>query len=157
MTYTDFGEFKKQVKNIMPGFIFFVGIVLSFSCVVTIIIGIPGYKEEISQLNWIKTEATVTNVYERMTTNGNKYIIYDILYEYSAEENVYTGLIESVNYKKIGDEFEIKYNPQSPKKSTSVLKPNVNFIIFGVILGISGILLMILPFIFKKNFHKNKS
>ena len=41
-----------------------------------------------------------------MTTNGNKYIIYDILYEYSAEENVYTGLIESVNYKKIGDELK---------------------------------------------------
>ncbi len=150
MTYTDFGEFKKQVKNIIPGFIFLVGIVLSISCVVTIITGIPGYKEEMSQLNWIKTDAAVTNVYENMTTSGNKYIIYDISYEYSAEENRYTGLIKSVNYKKIGDKFEIKYDPQSPEKSTSVLKPNVSFIIFGVILGISGILLMILPFTFKK-------
>ena len=93
-----------------------------------------------------------------MTTNGNKYYIYMIFYMNTVQKkNVYTGLIESVNYKKIGDEFEIKYNPQSPEKSTSVLKPNVNFIIFGVILGISGILLMILPFIFKKIFHKNKS
>lgn len=90
MTYTDFGEFKKQVKNIMPGFIFFVGIVLSFSCVVTIIIGIPGYKEEISQLNWIKTEATVTNVYERMTTNGNKYILYMIFYMNTVQKKMYT-------------------------------------------------------------------
>ena len=97
MTYTDFGEFKKQVKNIIPGFIFLVGIVLSISCVVTIITGIPGYKEEMSQLNWIKTDAAVTNVYENMTTSGNKYIIYDISYEYSAEENRYTGLIKSVN------------------------------------------------------------
>ena len=59
MTYTDFGEFKKQVKNIMPGFIFFVGIVLSFSCVVTIIIEVRDIKKRFT----IKLDKDGSNCY----------------------------------------------------------------------------------------------
>lgn len=148
--YTDFNEFKQKIKSILPGFVFFIGIILSFSCISTIITGISIYKEDIKKIDWIKTTAEIISVDERLTTSGEKYTVYDISYRYTVDDIVYSGLYTSISKQKAGNSLEIKYDPNSPDDSTHIMEPRKDYIESAVFLGTLGAICIIGPFLIKK-------
>ncbi len=118
----------------VAGFIFACGGIYLLAC------GINTYINQFDQKNWPVTTAVVINVdaYRSGWKSHNTY--YNIIYQYEAGGNVYTGKIHGNNApKKLGETFEIKYNPDKPEESTRYLEPTfgivvsslIGFIIFG--------------------------
>lgn len=97
------------------------------------------YIESCHQEEWQIETATIINIEQRIETNGVKIrtrkTVYDIYYEYTVDERVYSGTIYgTVDYaKRIGDNFQIKYNPQSPDENTHILSPSVSNLVMGII------------------------
>ena len=133
---------KKKLK--IPIF----GIVFIFFGFSSLIIGITRYTEQLGQRDWSVATATVISVDERTETSGGRHghrsyhTVYDILYQYEANGNVYTGeIVKSNTPKSLGETLEIKFDPDAPENSTKYLEPYpgivvssvIGFIIFGLI------------------------
>lgn len=125
---------RKQSKRIqiilfVAGFIFTCGGIYFF------VNGINTYINQFDQKDWPVTNAAVINVDEyRDGHRGSRSTRYNILYQYEAGSNVYTGEIRGNNApKKLGETFEIKYNPDAPEESTRYLEPTFGIIVSSVI------------------------
>lgn len=133
---------KKKLK--IPIF----GIAFLFFAISFLAIELSGYVRQLGQRDWSVATATVINVDERTETGGGRHghrshrTVYDILYQYQANGNVYTGEILKNNVpKKLGETLEIKYDPDAPENSTKYLEPSpgivvssvIGFLIFGLI------------------------
>lgn len=118
-----------QIILFVAGFIFICGGIYFF------VNGISTYINQFNQKDWPVTTATVINVDEyRNGHRGSRSTRYNILYQYEAEGNVYTDEIRGNNApKKLGETFEIKYNPDAPEESTRYLEPTFGIIVSSVI------------------------
>lgn len=109
--------------------------------------GIYNYIDEHHQADWISTTAYVIDISSEYSgTRGNRSVNYDITYQYDVNGEKYSDtLYNRSSPKGIGDTVKIKYDPNSPEKSTDILKPSVYnlaiFLIFGVILTTVGFFL----------------
>lgn len=128
---------KKKLK--IPIF----GIVIIFFGIAFFIMGITSYIQQLGQRDWSVATATVINVDERTETGGGRHghrshrTVYDILYQYEVNGNVYTGEIVKNNVPKtLGETLEIKYDPDAPENSTTALEPAPGLMISGVIMFI---------------------
>lgn len=98
------------------------------------------YQAEQSQKDWPMTDAVVTSVEQRWESSGagrhsTSRRVYDITYEYTVDETVYSGEIEGAASKKeIGESFPVKYDPQALSVSTYILAPQPEVLV-GNLLG----------------------
>lgn len=110
-----------------------------------LVYGIRNYARQFEQTDWEVTTATVINVETHRTVRHNlRDSSYDIYYQYEAGGNVYTGIIHRVNARrKIGETFDVKYDPEAPQNSTHYLEPTSGFVVSGffgfVIFGAIGL------------------
>ncbi len=133
---------KKQSSKRIQIILFVAGLIFACGGIYFFINGITTYINQFVQKDWPVTTATVINVDEYRSGHKTRSTRYNILYQYEAEGNVYTGGIYRSNApKKLGEAIEIKYNPDAPEESTRHLEPTfgivvsgiVGFIIFGLI------------------------
>lgn len=129
----------KKKRRIIPIF----GIAFLFFAISFLAIELSGYVRQLGQKDWYVATATVISVDERTETSGGRHghrshrTVYDILYQYQANGNVYTGEILKNNVpKKLGATLEIKYDPDAPENSTTALEPAPGKIVMGVIIFI---------------------
>lgn len=153
---------KKKLK--IPIF----GIAFLFFAISFLAIELSGYIRQLGQRDWSVATATVINVDERTETGGGRHghrshrTVYDILYQYQANGNVYTGEILKNNVpKKLGETLEIKYDPDAPENSTTALEPAPGKIVMGVIMfivfGLLGCRMIWGPLVKKKKKGKTKA
>lgn len=109
-----------------------IGIIFVCGGIYFLINGIHTYINQIDQENWCVSTATVINVNEYRSGHKRRSKCYDIIYQYEAENNIYTDTIYRTNSaKKLGDTFEIKYNPIAPNESTQYTEPNFGVVVSG--------------------------
>lgn len=123
-----------QIILLVAGFIFACG------GIYLLVNGINTYINQFDQKDWPVTTATVINVDEYRSGHKSRSTRYNILYQYEAEGNVYTGEIHRNNApQKLGETFEIKYNPSEPEESTRYLEPTFGIVVSSLIgFGIFG-------------------
>lgn len=108
------------------------------------------YQEQVKQLDWTVTNATVSHVYEyydafHFKGSGSGATVYDTHYEYIVDSQIYTGVIEGkITHKNLGDTFQIKYNPEAPEEHTLTLEPSKSYIVSGLIWGTLCLTMVIL-------------
>ena len=131
---------QKQSKRIRI-ILFAAGFIFVCGGIYVLVSGIKTYINQFEQKQWPVATAIVINVDEYYSGHKSRSIRYNILYQYEAEGNVYTGEISRNNTsKKLGETFEIKYNPDVLAESTHYLEPVfgiavssvIGFIIFGL-------------------------
>lgn len=109
--------------------------------------GIYNYIDEHNQKNWILTTASVIDISsEYSSSRHNRHIDYEITYQYEVNGNKYSDkLYNRSKAMLIGDEIKIKYDPETPEKSTDILKPSIQnliiFLVFGAVLSMVGFFL----------------
>lgn len=122
--------------------LFIAGLLFACGGIYFLIHNITTYINQFDQKDWPVTTATIISVHEYHNGHRSRSTRYDILYQYEAEGNVYTGKIHGSNaVRNLGETFEVKYRPGAPEESTRHLEPDfgivgsgvVGFIIFGFI------------------------
>lgn len=134
----------KKKKRTIPIF----SIIIICFGIAFFVMGITGYIQQLGQRDWSVATATVINVDKRTESGGGRHghrshrTVYDILYQYEANGNVYTGeIVKSNAPKKLGETLEIKFDPDAPENSTKYLEPSPGFLVSGIIaLLVSGLI-----------------
>ncbi|MGI6262063.1 MAG: DUF3592 domain-containing protein [Acutalibacteraceae bacterium] len=109
--------------------------------------GIYNYIDENNQKDWVSTTAYVIDISsEYSSSRHNRGVDYDITYQYEVDGNKYSDkLYNRSRPMGLGDEINIKYDPDAPKNSTDILVPSVKnlivFLAFGAILITIGFFL----------------
>lgn len=125
---------KKQSKSVSV-ILLAAGIVFICASLYISFCNIRYYVKQFDQKDWKITTATVINVERHSSSRRyrNNYY-YDIYYQYEAEENIYNGVIYRINAsRKIGETFDIKYDPEAPQDSTHYLEPTFGIVVSGII------------------------
>lgn len=155
-------DIKGKLKVGIPLLCGLIGFVLVFLSAVIFWNGSIDYQVEQEQKSWTLVNATVSDVNEKTKhsnspgKSGHTFTFYDIHYEYTVDGQIYSGIIENVNYSKsIGDSLKIKYNPAAPEKSTHILESSKDFIVSGLICGIIGLAMWIICFAFHRKCKKS--
>ena len=119
-------------------FVKIIGVIFAAVGVYFIFRNISFFTETLSQRDWEVETAVVANVEPRyesrgISSRGGK-LVYDVGYEYTVDGSTYCGTIYgTADYsKELGSTFEIKYDPNSPEKSTNVLSPSVSNLVLGI-------------------------
>lgn len=91
--------------------------------------GVKAYAQQLEQQDWTRTTAEVIAVKSK---RDGRTKFYDIAYEYAVDGDVFSGIADGeLHSKEPGDSIEIKYNPDSPKDSTSLLEPRISVVIMN--------------------------
>ena len=114
---------------------------------ILIIFGIVVFVITLNNQNYIKIEATVTNVEETQETNvdddgTNTTTVYNATVNYTVGGKEYTQTLDNVSKCKIGDKMDIYYNPKDPNQITqskSLILPIV-IIVVGIAAFAGGII-----------------
>ena len=114
---------------------------------ILIIFGIVVFVITLYNQNYIKIEATVTNVEETQETNvdddgTNTTTVYNATVNYTVGGKEYTQTLDNVSKCKIGDKMDIYYNPKDPNQITqskSLILPIV-IIVAGIASLVGGII-----------------
>lgn len=102
MTISNINEAKMMLRERSPVFLFTAGSIFFLCTAVAFWNGIVDYQTQSEQKNWIVTNATVN--YVDITSQGSrgtnyeaKSSYYNICYEYTVDNKIYTGMIEDQN------------------------------------------------------------
>ena len=114
---------------------------------ILIIFGIVVFVISLNNQNYVKIEATVTNVEETQETNvdddgTNTTTVYNATVNYTVGGKEYTQTLDNVSKCKIGDMMDIYYNPKDPNQITqskSLILPIV-IIVVGIAAFAGGII-----------------
>ena len=114
---------------------------------ILIIFGIVVFVISLNNQNYVKIEATVTNVEETQETNvdddgTNTTTVYNATVKYTVGGKEYTQTLDNVSKCKIGDKMDIYYNPKDPNQITqskSLILPIV-IIVAGIAAFAGGII-----------------
>lgn len=106
---------------------------------ILIIFGIVVFVITLNNQNYIKIEATVTNVEETQETNvddgeTNITTIYNATVNYTVDGKEYTQTLDNVSKCKVGDKMDIYYNPKDPNQITQTKS-----IILPIVIIVAGI------------------
>lgn len=142
MTISNWNEAKIQFKRRSPAFLLTVGFIFFICTVIVFWNAIVDYQTQRETTNWIITNATVSDIETKVqgsrgSNYGSKSTYYDIYYEYTVDNQIYTGIIKNQNRsRKIGESLKIKYNPEAPDKSIHELKPSKEFLVTGPVFAV---------------------
>lgn len=120
-------------ESIIARFFIPVGIVL-------IVFGVIMFMINKENQNYIKTEATVTDVREEQETSTDAdgststTTIYNVTVNYTVDGKEYTGDLDNVSKQKVGDKMDIYYNPEDPSQITQTKS-----LIFPIVIIVAGI------------------
>ena len=114
---------------------------------ILIIFGIVVFVISLNNQNYVKIEATVTNVEETQETNvdgdgTNTTTVYNATVNYIVDGKEYTQTLDNVSKCKVGDKMDIYYNPKDPNQITqtkSLILPTV-IIVAGIASLTGGII-----------------
>ena len=118
------------------------GFVALYACISIIIGGVQNYIEQNEQLDWTLYTAEVTDISSRVERSGSRKhsssrTVYDIIYEYEVDGVTYTEELENASkIRKVGDSLKIKYDPEAPENSTTILVPSIRDLIVTFVIGI---------------------
>ena len=106
---------------------------------ILIIFGIVVFVITLNNQNYIKIEATVTNVEETQETNvdddgTNTTTVYNATVNYTVGGKEYTQTLDNVSKCKVGDKMDIYYNPKDPNQITQTKS-----IILPIVIIVAGI------------------
>lgn len=127
-----------------------IGVVILVIGIRMIVEGTITYIEQHQQNDWIVINAEVTDVSSRLRNTSWNYksrsTVYDITYKYEVDGEIYSDELRSQpSARLVGDDIKIKYNPEIPKESTTVLSPSIRdmlvFILFGMLFSVLGFFL----------------
>ncbi len=157
MTINNWSEAKEKIKVGIPVFLIMAGFIILIVSMLSLWNSLVGYQEQLKQVDWPITNATVSYVETKVERpHKHRSTYYDIYYEYVIEDQVYTGIIEDQNRRKnIGDSFEIKYNPSEPAESTRILEPTKSYILNSSIFAAAGLTLMIFNIFLLKKWRRS--
>lgn len=156
----------KKAKNTIFIMIFrIVGIFILIQGIRMIGEGVYNYINEYSQQNWLSTTAYVVDISSEYSSSSIRHrsrVRYDITYQYEVDGKSYSDMLYNRSQPMgIGDTIKVKYNPDSPKDSTDILKPSIYnltiFLVFGTIMGTLGFFLSGALILIKKLRGKEKS
>ena len=104
-----------------------------------IIFGIVMFFITLNNQNYIKIEATVTNVQEAQETNVDSdgtttATVYNATVNYTVDGKEYTQTLDNVSKCKVGDKMDIYYNPKDPNQITQTKS-----IILPIVIIVAGI------------------
>lgn len=143
---------KGKNTNGLPAFLITAGVIL---CLTSFCILWNGCVERLRQADWTVVDATVIDVEEK--TEGSlkpgktgTHTMYEIFYEYIVNGNVYGGDFKQNRAMSIGDNIEIKYNPDAPQYSTKELGISAINIVIGAVIGIYGVTAVIASIVLAK-------
>lgn len=148
MTITNWEDAKRKIKTRSPAFLITAGFIFLISSVIAFWNGSIDYRLQQKQMEWTVTVATVSFVDTKVEGSrgpnyGHSSTYYDIYYEYSVDDQVYTGKIENQNRSKnIGDTIDIKYNPDVLSESNHILEPSKSFMVSGSVCAILAVTLI---------------
>ena len=157
-------EAKKQAVTRLPVFTAGAAFLFFWAALVAFWNGPINYREQVKQLGWTVTNATVSYVYEyydafHFKGSGSGATVYDTHYEYVVDSQTYTGVIEGeITHKNLGDTFLIKFNPEAPEEHTLTLEPSKTYIESGLIWGALCLTMVIITVVIIKkgqSFSKN--
>lgn len=117
------------------------GIIFIFGAIYLANQAISNYIQQLDTKDWRIAMAEVTDVSERTEhksggrKSGGYYVtVYDITYQYFVNDDSYTGkIIGSYSFKKVGEHFDIKYDPEFSENSTDILEPKTDVLIFNLV------------------------
>lgn len=116
-------------KSIAKYFIF------SIACIIIgiILAGYISYQyiDDSEKANLPSVEATITDMTSHET--AGRHTLYIISYKYYIDGTEYSGKFNSYSPILIGNNIEIKYNPEAPEISTATTKPDTKGFIFVLI------------------------
>ena len=104
-----------------------------------IIFGIVMFAITLNNQNYIKIEATVTNVQEAQETNVDSdgtttTTVYNATVNYVVDGKEYTQTLDNVSKCKVGDKMYIYYNPKNPNQITQTKS-----LILPIVIIVAGI------------------
>ena len=104
-----------------------------------IIFGIVMFVITLNNQNYIKIEATVTNVQEAQETNVDSdgtttTTVYNATVNYVVDGKEYTQTLDNVSKCKVGDKMYIYYNPKNPNQITQTKS-----LILPIVIIVAGI------------------
>lgn len=85
------------------------------------------YQQQLSQVDWPTTQATVYQVDKHRERSGRNHTrdCYDVQYRYVVEGQTYTGAAwHQWEEIRVGDAFPVKYDPEHPSQSNYILEPS---------------------------------
>lgn len=97
---------------------------------------VVSYVEQCRQANWPTTSASVTDCSSRVIrSSGRRHshsrTVYDVTYQYQVNGERYTGQgTGQAAPCLVGDSLSIKYDPERPANSTTVLTPQISDLVF---------------------------
>ena len=150
MRISNWEKAKKQAILKLPVFTIGAAFLFFWATLVAFWNGPINYQEQVKQLDWTVTNATVSYVYEyydafHLKGSSGGITVYDSHYEYVVDGQIYSGIIEeTIVPKKLGDTFKIKYNPEAPEEHTLTLEPSKSYIVSGLIWGTLCLTMVIL-------------
>lgn len=127
-------------------------IILPIICIIVgvILIGFVtvNYISENEKMNWTTIEATTTDMDSVERSGGGRRFggrtLYLITYSYVIDGTEYTNTARLYHPIAVGENIQIKYNPNEPSSSTTLQKPNTKTFVIALVLGVvliaSGVL-----------------
>ena len=148
MRISNWESAKKQAITKLPAFTITAAVIFFIATFLAFWNGRIDYQEQIKQLEWATTTATVNYVDEYwdafFSQNGGA-TVYDIYYEYEVDDQLYTGSIEEeITPQNVGDVFQIKYNPKAPEEHTRTLEPSKSYLVSGSVFAALGLAMAII-------------
>lgn len=106
---------------------------------ILIIFGIVVFVITLNNQNYVKIEATVTNVEETQETNvdsdgTNTTTVYNATVNYIVDGKEYMQTLDNVSKCKVGDKMDIYYNPKDPNQITQTKS-----LILPIVIIVAGI------------------
>ena len=125
---------------------------------ILIIFGIVVFVISLNNQNYVKIEATVTNVEEAQETNvdddgTNTTTVYNATVNYTVGGKEYTQTLDNVSKCKKGDKMDIYYNPKDPNQITQTKSLILPIVI--IVAGITSLTGGIISAINAVKRHKN--
>lgn len=142
MTITNWEDAKINIKAQSPAFLLTVGFIFFICTVIVFWNAMVDYQTQRETTNWIITNAAISDIETKVQGSrgpnyGSKSTYYDIYYEYTVDNQIYTGIIKNQNRsRKIGESLKIKYNPEAPDKSIHELEPSKEFLVTGPVFAL---------------------
>lgn len=141
---------RKRESRPDPVWWFWLGLILFFVSLICLGNSNMKYRQQLSQVDWPTTQATVYQVDKHMERSGRNHTrdCYDVQYRYVVEGQTYTGAAWH-QWKEIrtGDVFPVKYNPDHPSQSNYILEPSDRYLVCASVFcaigaGIMGVSLV---------------
>lgn len=125
------------MKNIFPRLL---GIAFLIAAVTLIVGSIQNYAAQHQQTDWPTTEATVTDIASRVERSGNRRhrsrTVYDLTYAYEVDGQTYERQLKGApQLHLVGDSLTIKYDPDTPESSTTILSPQFLSLLIPLLMG----------------------